>query len=68
MGFGGKDFEGLQRKMRQGVLSTSPSSDDSKCGMEEESENSTNMHLKKPVFTITRQNKLSKKYKNNFAF
>jgi len=63
MGLGMKGSEKNQKKMGQGV-STSPSSsnsgDISKGAMEEESENSTNIYLKKPVFTITRQNKLSK--------
>jgi len=40
--------------------STSPSSENSKGAMEEESENIVNPLFKKPVFTITRQNKLSK--------
>ena len=54
--------------LNQENVTTSPSSDHSlegtKASMEEESEMGTNLHLKKPIFTITRQNKLSKRYKN----
>lgn len=49
--------------MKPETMTSSPGSytsmENAKGGMEEESENSTNVHLKKPVFTITRQNKLS---------
>ena len=64
--FGKKDLSNSSLEMRQGMLSTSPSSENSKGGMEEESENlvAVNSNFKKPVFTITRQNKLSKRYKN----
>jgi len=67
--FGRKDSNKSQTEEGQGLLlSTSPSSsnsnENSKGAIEEESENNANVFLKKPVFTITRQNKLSKRFKN----
>ncbi len=66
--FGRKDSNISQTEEGQGLLlSTSPSSsnsnENSKGAIEEESENNTSGYLKKPVFTITRQNKLSKRFK-----
>jgi len=61
-----KTEKSFSPEMQQENLTTSPSSihshEGTKASLEEESEINTNIHSKKPIFTITRQNKLLKRY------